>query len=449
MSTAREAGHTPAGRRLLLAAIPAGVLAAFAGWILMPHHSPSSSTAEQAEHAALGGEQAAATEPHPKKPLDMNNPLNRWLPETDCEYCLETREKLWKMYKGALNAEHKGKGAAPPAAGGDAAAASGEGAGDMAVTNTIQADSTLNTSAPLLTCDGSEPPDMLTCFIPSAIFPERVCECVRNTCPPGNIAGYGVYSTMDECMANGATVEAVGIDPATYPAPAFPPTACPANSRAPQPDTRQGCPWAQAGLRRWDDAAAWPGGRAPSPGDVITLPPNTRVLLAACMLPRQGQIFRQIVVPAGSELILADEDMAIDLGSVLVDGALRAGSPTCRLASRLTLTFHPQQGVDPSQMGIVVRRGGTLELHGKLFTPTWTRLAATALAGASSLALQQAVNWEVGQQLVLATTTWRDEAADKSSEQSKRGVTVMFDGGRGNVRGLQGAGGLPAPHRAA
>lgn len=46
------------------------------------------------------------------------------------------------------------------------------------------------------------------------------------------------------------------------------------------------------------------------------------------------------------QLILADEDMAIDVGSIMVSGALRAGGPDCRLASRITLTFRPQSGVD-------------------------------------------------------------------------------------------------------
>lgn len=47
--------------------------------------------------------------------------------------------------------------------------------------------------------------------------------------------------------------------------------------------------------------------------------------------------------------------MHLEVGSILVAGALRAGGPDCRLASRLTLTFHPQAGIDPLNM---VRGGG-------------------------------------------------------------------------------------------
>ena len=72
---------------------------------------------------------------------------------------------------------------------------------------------------------------------------------------------------------------------------------------------------------------------------------------------------------------------------------MHAGSPTCRLTGRLTLTLHGAFGGeeaserhvlaldgtdDPALKGIVVAATATarLELHGALFFPTWTRLAA-------------------------------------------------------------------------
>lgn len=147
-------------------------------------------------------------------------------------------------------------------------------------------------------------------------------------------------------------------------------------------------------------AALPPGHRAPlpQPSSIITLPSNSKVLLGACMLQR-GATYKQIAVPAGSEvrrraagrpcqppqpctacarppkplsttappaprllkcpqLILADEDMAVDVGSILVSGALRAGGPDCRLTARLTLTFHPQPGVDAFNMASGAGGGG-------------------------------------------------------------------------------------------
>ena len=54
--------------------------------------------------------------------------------------------------------------------------------------------------------------------------------------------------------------------------------------------------------------------------------------------------------PSPYQLILADEDMALEVGSILVSGALRAGGPDCRLAARLTLTFRSLPGIDPLNM---------------------------------------------------------------------------------------------------
>ncbi|KAI3428632.1 hypothetical protein D9Q98_007455 [Chlorella vulgaris] len=150
------------------------------------------------------------------------------------------------------------------------------------------------------------------------------------------------------------------------------------------------------------------------PSNTIVLPSASKVLLGACML-QQGATYRQIVVPAGSELIFADEDMALDVGSIIVSGAMRAGGPTCRLASRLTLAFHALPGINPIDMALRVTPGGTLDLHGKLFEPTWTRLAQTATAGSSTLQLQDAaLGWEPGQQAMVATTIWKDEQENQN-----------------------------------
>lgn len=45
--------------------------------------------------------------------IDPSNPLHKLLPETECEFCLETREKLWGMVK---SMKHEKKGAAAPVA---------------------------------------------------------------------------------------------------------------------------------------------------------------------------------------------------------------------------------------------------------------------------------------------------------------------------------------------
>ena len=60
-------------------------------------------------------------------------------------------------------------------------------------------------------------------------------------------------------------------------------------------------------------------------------------------------------------------------------------------------------------------REGTLDLHGKPLAVTWTRLATTAEAGDTKIVLQEAVDWEVGGRIVIASTSFsqrENEEAD-------------------------------------
>lgn len=49
-------------------------------------------------------------------------------------------------------------------------------------------------------------------------------------------------------------------------------------------------------------------------------------------------------------------------------------------------------------------RDGTVDMHGANVVRTWTRLAATANAGASQITLLQSVDWPIGSQIIIATT---------------------------------------------
>ena len=49
---------------------------------------------------------------------------------------------------------------------------------------------------------------------------------------------------------------------------------------------------------------------------------------------------------------------------------------------------------------------GGLDIHGKPRAVTWTRLAASAAAGASEITLERAVDWSVGEEVVVTTTSF-------------------------------------------
>jgi hypothetical protein len=182
--------------------------------------------------------------------------------------------------------------------------------------------------------------------------------------------------------------------------------------------------WNESGLQ-------WPGrsgtGPPPADGSAIELPAATAVLVRAGMLVSTASSpYGKITVPAGSRLIFDDAGaggatITLDTLGIQVDGAVEAGSPTCRLEGSITITLHGSYSdgsaasdrwlagaatTDASVKGIVVSNttGAKLDLHGKLFHTTWTRLAAhvpgdtQAATNASRsrnsvLFLQDCVNW--------------------------------------------------------
>lgn len=108
------------------------------------------------------------------------------------------------------------------------------------------------------------------------------------------------------------------------------------------------------------------------------------------------------------QLVIDDNTIVWNLGSIDVYGKLTAGSETCRLQSRITFQFRIANGISTFAFGIRVRPGGTINMHGIRYNPTWTRLASTLEVGTTSIKLQDAVDWQPGQQIFVTTTIWRD-----------------------------------------
>ncbi len=74
------------------------------------------------------------------------------------------------------------------------------------------------------------------------------------------------------------------------------------------------------------------------------------VLITGCSLSNAAgaSTFASITVPSGSQLIFDDASINITVGGILVSGALRIGSDTCRVSSPISITFKPTPGVDLS-----------------------------------------------------------------------------------------------------
>ncbi len=174
----------------------------------------------------------------------------------------------------------------------------------------------------------------------------------------------------------------------------------------------------------WANAAAGVGA-----GANVTLPSNSRVLISQCHLDAlavggsAAAPYGVITIPAGSELVFEDFDIELHAREIRVNGALYIGSDTCRLYSHIRLVFHGSK--DESSLSLadtsmpskgIVAVDGTVDIHGKQFHPTWDRLAATAEEGDDVIILQSSVNWEVGQRVLVVTSSCHDCPAKYAAE---------------------------------
>lgn len=185
------------------------------------------------------------------------------------------------------------------------------------------------------------------------------------------------------------------------------------NPPEPPGNPRTSCPHLQDEvLSDWHDASTWPDDGIPSTTNQdVTLPANTRIVLRQSPNVRLGLI----TIPPSSALIIGESTtgIALDVTGFNVQGDLVVGSETCRVETPVTMTLHgsrPNNVISnvpvPTYKGIAVT--GRLELHGKRYFRTWTRLAETARPGDRQVVLQHAVNWEAGQEIVLVTTAMKD-----------------------------------------
>ena len=221
-----------------------------------------------------------------------------------------------------------------------------------------------------------------------------------------------------------------------------PPMPLPFNAMA----TSSGCPHTtlvEGSYKRWEDTTLqWPGRSTQGPptadGLDVILPSGMTILVgASSFVSTATRPYGKITIPSSSRIVFDDTGAggsAIDLDvlSIAVSGVVEAGSPTCRVEGKITITLHGEHGNhtstsdrhlftgqnDPSLKGIVVATGGRLDIHGALFFPTWTRLAGhtpgtirETQAPASRnlvLFLQDCVNWVAGQRIVVTTTHHKD-----------------------------------------
>jgi hypothetical protein len=177
----------------------------------------------------------------------------------------------------------------------------------------------------------------------------------------------------------------------------------PPSSSPPQPSPTTPLPPIGTGTR-WSDPATW-GGTVPPAGATVVIPAGRTIVLDTILPPLNG------ITIEGTLAASPDHDIGITANYVFVRGGrLQIGSAQQPYLRNATITLTGSSAAEnPATAGfgnkVLAVMGGTLELHGRPVTRSWTKLNASVGAGARTLTLAESPGWRVGDQVVITPST--------------------------------------------
>lgn len=178
--------------------------------------------------------------------------------------------------------------------------------------------------------------------------------------------------------------------------------------------------------QRWSNPSTWPSGTMPAAGSAVVIPAGKIVLLDLTP-PALGGL------TVDGTLRFDEKDLSLIATWIAVHGRFEVGTEAQPFNHRATITLTGAAGEDIMGMGAKVfggMSGGAIELHGQKRVG-WTWLSATAAAGSTQLTLQRAVDWRVGDHLVIASTDLDPQQAEEAfvGSLSNGGLTVTLTAG--------------------
>jgi len=180
---------------------------------------------------------------------------------------------------------------------------------------------------------------------------------------------------------------------------------------------------AQAQESRWSDPATWPGNELPSEGDRVVIAADQEVVLDVSTPALGGLTIN------GKLSFLDESDLELTSEWVMVFGELEIGTEANPHIHKATITLtdniENEQLMGMGDRGIMLS-GGTLNLHGNR-TNAWTKLAETAEAGSSRIEVLDSDQWQVGDEIVLASTDYDPRQAETRHISAISGNTITLD----------------------
>ncbi len=180
---------------------------------------------------------------------------------------------------------------------------------------------------------------------------------------------------------------------------------------------------------RWSDPATW-GGALPKAGTAVVIPAGKTVILDVSPPPLAS-------VSVDGQLIFEDgKDLELTAGWIMVHGLFQIGTEQQPHRSKATITLtgtNEQENVmGEGRMAMGTKflgamMGGRIELHGaRRDAIAFTQLAAHAGPGDTTITLKDAVNWRVGDRIVIAPSGFSALEAEAVTITAVNGNQVSF-----------------------
>ena len=175
---------------------------------------------------------------------------------------------------------------------------------------------------------------------------------------------------------------------------------------------------------RWSDPKSWPGGKVPRAGDAVTIGRDKAIVLDVT-----PPALRSLTIE-GKLSFANDKNLALTTEWIyLPGGELDIGSEAHPHTAKATITL--TDNVKDENINTMGDRGimllnGTLSLHGNRKN-AWSKLTATAKAGAARIQVLDASGWRKGDVVVLASTDFDPRQAEERTISAISGNTLTLD----------------------
>ena len=176
----------------------------------------------------------------------------------------------------------------------------------------------------------------------------------------------------------------------------------------------------------WSRYSSWGGNPPPIHGDTVWIQKG-RTLLLDVSPPR---LYFLLIEGA---LIFDRADLELECLYMFLahGGSLTVGTELEPFEQKATITLHGNvvaQELPTYGAKLIGCRGCTLDLHGIPRVRTWTRLSQPALVGETRICVQQAVDWPIGSEIIVTSTSFWEGYSTPSQTERVRVAGLSTNG---------------------